>query len=106
MEDLLKPLLGNTKAHVCNSVMTEILDSLVLGPSDRLVSLDVVSLFTRDLLKATLELLTTLFPETTIQMFEFVLTSTYYTYRGEFYEQVKGVAMGSPLALCHILYGM
>lgn len=31
-------------------------------------------------------------------MFEFVLTSTYFTYKGKYYEQVEGVAMRSPLA--------
>lgn len=51
---LLKPLLGKIKAHVCNSgAMVEMLGSLVLGSTDRVVSLAVVSHFTRVLLKAT-----------------------------------------------------
>lgn len=62
-----------------------------------LVSLDVVSPLTRVPLMATLELLIPLIPDATIWMFEFVLTSTYFIYKGEFYEQVEGVAMGSPL---------
>lgn len=66
---------------------------LTFGLIDRLVSL-----FTRMPLVPTSELFTSLFPEATVWMFEFVQKSTYLMYNGEFHEQVEGVVMGSPLA--------
>lgn len=70
LTSLLKTLLGNTDAHVKNSTeLVETLDSLVRGPGGRLVSLDVVSLFTGVPLRETLDLLTPLFSEATVWMF-------------------------------------
>lgn len=45
-----------------------------------------------------LDLLRPLFPEPVVNLFDFVLRSTYFQSEGEFYEKVKGVAMGSPLS--------
>lgn len=70
----------------------------MLTSDDLLISLDVVSLFARVPLKPISELLTPLFPEATVKLFEYILQSTYFTYNGCFYEQVEGVAMGSPLS--------
>lgn len=70
---LLKPLLGHIDMNVWNSaVLVETLGSLTLAPMDLLVSLDVVSLFTRIPLRPTLEVLTPLFPEATVKQFEFI----------------------------------
>lgn len=38
------------------------------------------------------------FHEPVVELFKYVLRSTYFLYNGTFYEQVDGVAMGSPLS--------
>ncbi|XP_046382334.1 uncharacterized protein LOC124153280 [Ischnura elegans] len=63
-----------------------------------MVSFDVVSLFTKVPLKETLQLLSARFNAKIVNLFQHVLTSTYFQFRGEFYEQTDGVAMGSPLS--------
>lgn len=60
------------------------LDSLCL------VSLDVVSLFTRVPVAETIALLT-LFPSAMVELFLYILGSTYFLYNGEYYEQVEDV---------------
>lgn len=92
---LTKPCLGKPEAHVWNSAqLVKQLEAVTLALTDGLISLDVVSLFTRVPISVTLEL----FPEATVKLFEFVLTSTYFSYKGFFFEQVEGVAMGFPLS--------
>lgn len=71
---------------------------MVLSPEDLLVSLDVVSLFTRVPLKPKLKLLTPLLLEATIRLFQLILQSTYFTYDIVYYEHVDGVAMGLSLS--------
>nr|XP_054755266.1 uncharacterized protein LOC129261230 [Lytechinus pictus] len=41
---------------------------------------------------------TTLMPEQLAELLEFVFRSTYFLYRGSFYEQTEGAAMGSPVS--------
>nr|XP_054763065.1 uncharacterized protein LOC129269578 [Lytechinus pictus] len=41
---------------------------------------------------------TTLMPEQIAELLEFVLRSTYFLYRGSFYEQTEGATMGSPVS--------
>jgi hypothetical protein len=45
-----------------------------------------------------LELPARLFGEDMLILFQHVLTSRYFSFRGQFYEQTDGVAMGSPLS--------
>jgi len=45
-----------------------------------------------------LSLLSQHFDEDILALFKHVLTSTYFCYDGQFYEQTDGVAMGSPLS--------
>ena len=76
-----------------------------------MVSFDVVSLFTKvplqeamthisDLLHAddALEERTTIPPDVICKLIEICLTTTYFMFDDEFYEQVEGAAMGSPLS--------
>ncbi|XP_046385940.1 uncharacterized protein LOC124155816 [Ischnura elegans] len=63
-----------------------------------MVSLDVVSLFTRVPIIDTLALLGRILDRKTVELFHHVLTSSYFLYNGDFYEQTDGVAMGSPLS--------
>jgi hypothetical protein len=96
---LLNPLVGYSPSHIRNSEdFTHKLNTISLKESDILVSFDVVSLFTRVPLEDTLLLLQQHFHDKTISLFKQVLTTTYFTYNGAFYDQTDGVAMGSPLA--------
>jgi uncharacterized membrane protein YfhO len=63
-----------------------------------LVSFDVVSLFTKVPVKETMDVLGRHFEENTIALFRHVLSTSYFTFNGEFYRQTYGVAMGSPLS--------
>ncbi|XP_069678727.1 uncharacterized protein dlp [Periplaneta americana] len=49
-------------------------------------------------LKESLELLKPQFPPEVIGLFNHTLSSTYFMYKGQYYEQSDGVAMGSPLS--------
>jgi retron-type reverse transcriptase len=61
-------------------------------------SFDVVSLFTKVPITDTLELLSHHFEDDVLALFKHLLTSTYFCFKGQFYEQTYGVAMGSPLS--------
>lgn len=69
-----------------------------VAPDDIMLSLDIVSLYTKVPLNDIIDLLLPLFSETVVQLFDCVLRSTYFVYQGVFYEQVEGVPMGSPLS--------
>ncbi|KAJ4425918.1 hypothetical protein ANN_27544 [Periplaneta americana] len=76
----------------------EKIQTLKTRPGDIMVSFDVVSLFTRVPIIETIELLKNIFPEDIVALFQLVLTTTYFQWNGDFYEQTDGVAMGSPLS--------
>jgi retron-type reverse transcriptase len=65
---------------------------------DIVVSFDVVSLFTRVPIKDIMDLLGLHFEENILLLFRHVLTTSYFSLNGQFYEQIDGVAMGSPLS--------
>ena len=69
-----------------------------MKPEDLMVSFDVVSLFTKVPVADSLSLLSQHFEDSILALFRHVLTSTYFCYDGQFYEQTDGVAMGSPLS--------
>jgi hypothetical protein len=96
---LLNQLTGNSTHHVKNSFhFIKILESLQVQPGDLMVSFDIVSLFTKVPVGDSLSLLSHHFENSTLALFKHVLTSTYFCYDGQFYEQTDGVAMGSPLS--------
>jgi hypothetical protein len=59
-----------------------------------MVSFDVVSLFTNVPIKDSIQLLSKHFEHSILALFKHVLTSTYFSFDGQFYEQTDGVAMG------------
>ena len=63
-----------------------------------MVSFDVVSLFTNFPIVDSLELLSQHIEDDVLALFKYVLTSTYFCFDGQFYEQMEVVAMGSPLS--------
>ncbi|XP_072051971.1 uncharacterized protein [Amphiura filiformis] len=85
--------------------------AVMIDDGDILNSHDVVSLFTNtpidkslDVIKARLESDNTLKDRTKlnaediIQLLSFVLTTTYFSFRGQIYRQIFGAAMGSPVS--------
>jgi hypothetical protein len=97
---LLRPLTSSTAHHVKNSIdFIQIIQTISLQPDDIIVSLDMVSLFTDVLVTDYLKLLNQHFQEDVLALFRHVLTSTYFCFDGQYYEQTDGVAMGSPLSL-------
>ncbi len=109
---LLSPLVGGTSSNVKNSVhFVQMIRELTFDKNDWMVSFDVVSLFTRvpvdealDEVAArlsqddTLEERTSLSPSQLCHLTKLCLKSTYFQFRGEFFEQLEGAAMGSPLS--------
>ena len=89
----------------------EIVNGVCLDRNDVMVSYDVSSLFTnvpiqeaidaiRDMLQKdeTLDERTVLSPDKIAELLETCLRSTYFSYNGDYYEQVEGAAMGSPVS--------
>ena len=82
-----------------------------LEEDDMFVSHDVVSLFTNTPIPQSIEIIsnklkkdktlkkrTLLTPEDIVELLEFVLTTTYFMFRGQVYQQKFGTAMGSPVS--------
>jgi hypothetical protein len=95
----LSQLTGKVTHHVRNSLQfVQTWDSIIVQPEELMVSFDVVSLFTKVPITDTLQLVGQHFEEDLLVLFKHMLTSTYFCFKGKFYEQTNGVAMGSPLS--------
>ena len=109
---ILKPLVGKSPHHI-NSTQdfVEQVKHITLGPGECLSSYDVSALFTlvpvdpalniiKDLLEKdhTLKKRTVLAVNDIILLLEFCLKNTYFSFQGQFCEQVEGAAMGSPVS--------
>ena len=64
-----------------------------------MVSFDVVSLYTKVPVEDAIRVLREITSDEIAKLVEICLKSTYFSFQGEIYEQVDGVAMGSPLSL-------
>ena len=110
---ILKPLVGKSPHHFNSTqVFVEQVKHITLAPVECLSSYDVSALFTsvpidpalrviKDLLEKdpTLKDRTVLLVEDIIPLLEFCLKNTYFSFQDQFYEQVEGAAMGSPVSL-------
>ena len=110
LAEILSPMVGNTKHHVTNSKqLAEDLSTVKIEDGDIFNSHDVVSLFTNTPITKTLDIVreylekdttlkqrTRLSVEDVMELLEFVLTTTYFSFRGDIYKQKFGAAMGSP----------
>ena len=89
----------------------EYLKGIQLGPDEVMVSCDVRALFASVPIQTVLEVIekllkedpdlqnrTTMSTKHIMDLLEFCLRSTYFTYRGKIYEQMEGAAMGSPIS--------
>ena len=108
---ILKPLVGKSP-HYINSTQdfVEPFKYITLAPGECLSSYDVSALFTsvpvdpalniiKDLLEKdhTLKERTVTAVSDIILLLEFCLKNTYFSFQDQFYEQVEGGAMGSPV---------
>lgn len=64
-----------------------------------MVNFDVVSLFTKIPVPEALEMISKLVNSETFHLIKIFPTSTFFTYKGEFYEKMEGTTMGSSLSL-------
>ena len=93
----LKRWVGHTDSFVKNS--TDMVDEIKrarIKNEDTLVSFDVVSLYTKIPIEEAIKTIKEITDEETTELVSVCLKSTFFTFRECFYEQVEGVAMGSP----------
>ena len=104
--------MGNSPHHIHNNQdFLEHLKGIQLAPDEVMMSYDVKALFTSVPIKPALDVIEKLLKEDPglqsrtsmstqhiMDLLEFCLRSTYFTFRGKFYEQVEGAAMGSPIS--------
>ncbi|XP_072014982.1 uncharacterized protein [Amphiura filiformis] len=117
LADILAPMVGNSSHHVLNSkALAEELVEVVIEEGDILNSHDVVSLFTCTPISRVLDIVKerlqreswlkeynkssgfNLATEDVVELLEFILSTTYFTFRGKIYRQRFGAAMGSPVS--------
>lgn len=110
--EIIKPLLGQTEQHCKNSKqLARELSNVTVESDEIFISHDVVSLFTKTPVDVTLNIVqerlrqdktlhkrTKLTVEDIIQLLTFVAKSTYFQFKGTFYRQKEGFAMGDPLS--------
>ena len=116
-DDILGTLVGKTAHHVQNfKNLAEELEKVVMDEEDILNSHDVVSLFTNTPIDQVLKIVKdrlekvkilkeynkehgyNLESEDIVHLLQFILTTTYFTFRGKIFRQVFGTAMGSPVS--------
>ena len=109
---ILKPLVGKSSLHInSNQDFVEQVKNVTLLPGECLSTYDVTALFAsvpvdpafaiiKDLLEKdpTPKNRTLISVGDIILLLEFCLKNTYFSFQGQFYEQVEGVAMCSPVS--------
>ena len=112
LADLLGPLVGKTVHHVKNSKdLVDTMRHVKLEEDEMFCSHDVVSLFTNTPIPETIKIIrsrlmkdktlsrrTMLSVDDIMELLEFILTTTYFSFRGQIYQQRFGTAMGSPVS--------
>ena len=109
---LLSPLLGKSKYNCKNSKeLAKELATVTIEQDEQLISHDVVSLFTKTPVDATIEIVrkrlladktlkkrTDLNISDIMALLTFVAKSKYFRFQGKVYQQIEGFAMGDPLS--------
>ena len=112
LANILKPLVGWTTHHLKNTKdFIEQIKDIKLLPDETIISYDIKALFTSvpiqpviNIIKNKLEndkdlkLRTSMSVEHITSLLEYCLKSTYFVFKGQYYEQLEGAAMGSPLS--------
>ena len=112
LSKVLSPLMGKTESHVSSSTeFVTFCKTITIPQGYTLLSFDVVSLFTNvptdlpvEVVKRRLKTCDVVdevgIPAGVIISFlQFCLSSTYFKYKEEFYEQIHGTAMGSSVSV-------
>ena len=108
----LKPLVGSSRHHVHNNRdFIEHIKDVRLRQGEYIISYDVTSLFTSVPIQPVLNIIqqrltkeqdpqkkTSMTIKQIISLPEFCLSSTSFVFQGQYYQQVEGAAMGSPLS--------
>nr|XP_034826501.1 uncharacterized protein LOC117983968 [Maniola hyperantus] len=104
MATILKPFTGNTSSHVRDSRhFVHLIKNETISDTEIMVSFDVESLFTNIPVDEASQLISDFLkksgaPTGYLDLSEFCLKNGYFSWRGDYYLQVDGVAMGSPIA--------
>src|SRR5579859_3284631 len=112
LTEVLNPLVGNTSSFVKDSKhLVDILQEADTDANDIMASYDVESLFTNVPTEETLEILkekldnddnlssrTPIPKDSVLALTRLCITTTYFQYKDDFYQQKSGMAMGSPLS--------
>ena len=113
LSGLLSPLVGKSPSAVRNSKdFADFITNQILEEGEILVSFDVVSLFTniptdmaidsalrRLSVDDTLSDRTNLSVQSIISLLRLCLDATFFLFRGQYYQQIFGTAMGSPVSV-------
>ena len=113
LSKILAPLIGNSDSFVrSSSQFVSFITSKTINPDERLVSFDVVSLFTKVPVELALDVAnrrlssddtlpscSNLSVQELLCLLEFCLKATYLCFRGRFFKQTYGTAMGSPVSV-------
>ncbi|XP_072048921.1 uncharacterized protein [Amphiura filiformis] len=112
LAEILAPLVGTSEHHVVNSKsLAEEMMGICIDDGDIFNSHDVVCLFTNTPIEKCLDIIkerlendktlkdrTKLNTEDIIELLQFILTTTYFSFRGQIFRQIFGAAMGSPVS--------
>ena len=112
LANIIKPLVGRSPHHVMNNKdFLENIKDIKLQPDECMMSFDVSALFTSipidpaiDIIRKQLEedqdlkKRTSMTVDHIISLLEFCLKNTYFSFKGRYYEQTEGAAMGSPIS--------
>ena len=96
---ILQPKVEEAQSYVKNSQhFLQIIKDIRVNREDILVSFDVASLFTNIPEEEAVKLIEEKFDKSTASLTSICLRSTFFRWRNNFYEQVSGAAMGSPIS--------
>ena len=111
LANILKPLVGWTTHHLKNTkdFIDQIKDVKLL-PDETIISYDIKALFTSVPIQPVINIIknklendknlksrTSMSIEHITSLLDYCLKSTYFVFKGQYYEQLEGAAMGSPL---------
>lgn len=92
---ILKPLFGNTDSYIKDSnYFVKLIKDDILEERNILVNFDVVSLFSKIPLDEAVQVIKEVTDPEIAKLVEIFLRYTFFSFQGEYYEQISGVAMG------------
>ena len=112
LADLLAPIVRKTSHHIKNSKhLANEFASIMIEQDEMFLSHEIVSLFTNIPINETLNVIkkqleadtkqklrTNLNVDDIMELLKFIITTTYFSFRGNIYQQKFGTAMGSPVS--------